>query len=106
MTRTLTVLIDDNRKLQCDVIIREGNTAVATYKALAPYVKELYMDNDLGDNQVEGWRILEELNQLDLLPPRIEIVSSNTAAVSRMGRMLEAEGYVTPNQERRSWTKP
>lgn len=103
--RTITVLIDDLRDLRCDMIIRNGDTAVAIYEGVAEWVQTLLMDNDLG-GKIEGWQILEDLNDRALLPPRIELVSSNTAAVNRMGRMLESCGYVTPNQERRTWTKP
>lgn len=100
--KVLHILIDDIRNLQgMDIIIRDPLAAYAFLDMFDTSGHILYMDNDLGDNDLinEGQSILRYAISLGHLPRKVVLVTSNSVAASNMRNLLEDHGYVAqPNR--------
>jgi hypothetical protein len=87
------LLIDDCRDLGVDVIAR---TPEAGRKLLALGGWEcLCLDHDLGSAQETGYDVLRWAIECGMLPPKVQLVTSNPVGRSNMRAALESVGYST-----------
>ena len=95
------LLIDDVRTYNVDRICRTASEGKKALFADGPW-DVLMLDNDLGwetnpatgaETFTEGWEILEWALAHKLLPPRVQLVTSNSSARTRMILALQKEGY-------------
>lgn len=84
------LLIDDERNLGCDVIARTDEGARLALQNCS--WEGLCLDHDLGCKW-SGYDILTWALERGLVPPIVELVTSNPAGRDRMGAALEANGY-------------
>ena len=91
-TPTLTLLIDDEKNIQADVVARNSKAALL----LLPLKcwAHILLDNDLGE-KMEGHHILEWMVEEDCLPPTITLVTNNPPARDFMKKFLLRQGYKT-----------
>lgn len=96
----LHVLIDDIRDCGCDVICRDGETGLTILRNLKGKVEKVYFDHDLGPHSIwSGYRTLLKCLEEDLLPNKIQLVTSNPVGRERMALALINEGYhPSPNK--------
>ena len=89
------LLIDDVRDLNCDVIARTAETGK---KLLAVGGWEcVCFDHDLGDGET-GYDVLCWALENNLLPSKVQLVTSNPVGRENMRRALESSGYTAePN---------
>lgn len=96
------LLIDDVRTYEVDQICRTAHEGKKALKENGPW-HVLMLDNDLGiqfdpetnqEVKTEGWQVLEWAIENSCLPPRLQLVTSNSRARLRMILALEQEGYV------------
>jgi hypothetical protein len=92
--KKLTLLIDDIRNIESDLVARGsilGREYLKTHK-----ITHLYLDNDLGDDQdMEGIDILAWARNEGCVPSFIYPVTANPVARRRMIALLENDlGYV------------
>ena len=92
------VLIDDERELNCDVIIRSAHVAVRTVEALKGHIDCLVMDHDLADDDITGYDIIGMLAVKDLLPDHVQICTSNPAGRQNMSAVLKEAGFKMKNE--------
>jgi hypothetical protein len=99
-----TLLIDDLRTLPVDVIARTVKEGLE--HLMSCEVTHLYLDNDLGDDQMmEGIDILTWARDHDCVPPKVTIVSANPIARKRMEDVLHFDlGYVY-NRATNTWSE-
>jgi hypothetical protein len=85
------LLIDDERNLGCDVVARTPRGG----KEMLRQCKwdGLCLDHDLGDGE-SGYDILMWALGEGVVPPRVELVTSNPGGRDRMGAALEGAGYI------------
>lgn len=85
------LLIDDVRDLKCDVIAR---TAEAGKKLLAVGGWEcVCFDHDLGEKET-GYDVLCWALENNLLPSKVQLVTSNPVGRENMRRALECGRYI------------
>ena len=85
------LLIDDERNLKADAIAR---TPVMAKKLLQMGGWDgLYLDHDLASYEDTGYSILTWGLENNLIPNKVEIVSSNPVGVKNMADALESAGY-------------
>lgn len=85
------LLIDDIRNREdADVIARSSQVAMRLLED--NNFEGVIFDNDLGETK-EGWEILEWAIYHGVLPDKVEIITSNPSARSRMELALRSEGY-------------
>jgi hypothetical protein len=89
------LLIDDVRNLGCDITCRTGSEGLWTLKELHGQIDVLCIDHDLGIDSISGYDVISEAVRYGLLPPRVQIVSSNPVGVQRIANVLKDEGYTT-----------
>lgn len=93
----LTVLIDDERNLVADVVIRNGNTALELYPVIVDRhdIDLLMLDHDLGLGP-DGYDVLKYVLSLPPLarPRRVQLVTANPCGRDRMKGLLLDAGYV------------
>lgn len=99
-----TLLIDDLRTLNVDVIVRTVKEGLEHLKSCE--VTHLYLDNDLGEDQsMEGIDILKWARDHGCVPPNVTIVSANPIARKRMEDVLHFDlGYVY-DRASNTWTE-
>lgn len=86
------LLIDDVRDLNVDAIARNPDAA---YKLLTVGGWScVCFDNDLG-YPIEGHHILDWAIERKLLPSHVQLVTSNTVALTTMQNALRSEGYAS-----------
>lgn len=95
----LSLLIDDMRNIDVDVIARNGEAGL---KLLGYNIwSALYIDHDLGDG-INGYQVITRMleNEKIVLPTYVMIVSSNPVGRENIGRALEYSGYTrkTPSE--------
>jgi CheY-like chemotaxis protein len=88
------ILIDDIRNLGCDVTCRTGEDGLRAIFAKPNKFDVLCIDHDLGEG-MNGYEVIQELARHAVLPPRVQIVSSNPVGVQNIANVLKDEGYVT-----------
>lgn len=85
-------MIDDLRENAA--VTHTVRTSDAGLKALREESWDsLYLDNDLGTGQLEGWRILEIAISEGILPNIVVLVTANTSARQRMTLALTNSGF-------------
>lgn len=92
----MKLLIDDVRDLDVDVICRNYASGLLFLEMFLMDVTHLFLDNDLGskDPNDDGYKIAcwIEARHADLgdaaLPTRIDVVTSNPAAASKMEQIF------------------
>ncbi len=92
------VLIDDLRdinKMTADHVLDDEKLTIRTFEDGMKYVKftnltdiTLFMDNDLGTYDGEGYDILSHAIDHSNFPKTIVLVTSNSVALARMKQML------------------
>lgn len=87
------LLIDDIRDLNCDATARTSEEGKRLLEQGG--WEHLCLDNDLGIGQEEGYQILRWALERKLVPRHVQLVTSNTVALSNMQFMLENEGWET-----------
>lgn len=88
------LLIDDIRDLKVDVIAR---TAEAGRKMLAAGEWEcVVLDHDLGEKDT-GYDVLMWALERQVLPDKVQLVTSNPVGRRNMRAALEYAGYLTVN---------
>lgn len=88
------LLIDDTRDLGCDVIARTPEAA--KYLLSNGKWECVCLDHDLGSTE-SGYDILIWALDNNLLPDKVQLVSSNPIGRERMRVALVLAGYVTVN---------
>lgn len=87
------LLIDDKRDLNCEAIARTSEVAKKLI-ALGGW-DCICFDHDLGE-ETTGYNILEwMINDLNLYPKRIQLVTSNPVGRNKMALVLDNVGYKT-----------
>lgn len=96
----MDLLIDDQRDIGTQVIVRTSQAALALLgSGDPPYFDVIFFDNDLGMNsEQEGQDLLRDLLLAKKLPygngyTKIGLVTSNPVAKERMEATLKADGY-------------
>ena len=88
------LLIDDIRDGPGDLIVRTSKEAKEILTIRRDF-QCVAFDNDLGEGNEEGWKILAwMLEDLNYYPPMIYLVTSNTPARENMSRILKKHGYI------------
>jgi hypothetical protein len=91
------LLIDDQRDLNCDVIVR---TPEAARKLLGVCLKSfdcVCFDHDLGTCET-GYDILKWALKYQLLPNHVQLVTSNPVGRQNMSNLLKDYRYTTVNE--------
>ena len=102
---TLHILFDDVRDLNgMDIIIRNPDVAYEMLYQLQLQGNYLYLDNDMG-SKVEGHHLLRRiLEDKDLYPKKVVLVTSNSVAAENMRQQLKTAGYQeNPNRIEYDW---
>lgn len=90
--RELTLLIDDEQEIGVDVIAR---TAEAGKILLACRTwSKVYLDHDLGPGE-SGYDVLTWALEMEKLPLKVQLVTSNPSGRLRMTQALTSSKYVT-----------
>lgn len=96
MKKELHLLIDDIRSSDyvrgVDIIARKSHEGIEILRT--GKVTHLYLDNDMGPGEMEGWEIMELAIKEDILPDFVQLVTANPVAQLRMARTLVSEGFV------------
>lgn len=87
--------IDDERSPKVDVIAR--TVEAGTLMLMAAEWEGLVLDHDLGQ-ELSGYDILSWALEKDILPPIVQLVTSNPSGRERMALALESNGYTTKNR--------
>jgi len=107
------LLIDDIRNeemcgitsFEFDMIARSSQRGM--YALANNSVTHLWLDNDLGIGQLEGWEILNWARDNGHLPPHIKLVTANPVSKRRMEETLSNDvGYYRENLNSPWWHKP
>ena len=91
------LLVDDQRDLGCEVIARTPDIAK---KILFSQISEfdcVCFDHDLGCIET-GYDVLKYPLELDLLPNRVQLVTSNLVGRENMGKLLNDYMYVSKDR--------
>lgn len=92
------VLIDDMRNLDhVDAICRHSKGAKRFLEQMKGNFECLMMDHDLGLESEDGYQILTWALENDLVPDKVEMVTSNPVGRERMGLALINAGYTKKN---------
>lgn len=90
------LLIDDLRNIPVDEIARTGEDGLELLRQGG--WGTLCIDNDLGEDSIEGYQVINTAIEEGILPSHVQIVSSNPVARENIGRALESEGYITKDR--------
>ena len=113
MKDEFNLLIDDIRDeemcgvtdIKFDVIARTASEGMDALKEHP--VTHLWLDNDLGLWQLQGWEILNWARDNDLVPDRVILVTANPRSKERMENILSLDmGYYRINLNSPWWRKP
>lgn len=91
MNSKKTLLIDDIREIDADVVCRTYDAGISALKNLGPF-SVLYLDHDLGDEDMgkTGYGIMNFLEaNPDLKPDEVVLVTSNPVGRQRMKVVVE-----------------
>lgn len=89
-------IIDDERTLNCELIARNGRDGIKLVQDHFEEIECLCMDHDLGDaKKMSGYDVLQILGQLNVLPDKIQLVTSNPVGRLNMRKFLEKQGFIT-----------
>ena len=92
------MIIDDKRDLECEVIARTSQAGFAILSWLFDDVEVLVLDHDLGDESyMDGNKLLKEIIVAKILPPRVQLCTSNPVGRASQAAQLEEIGYTTKN---------
>ncbi len=70
-------------------------------------VTHLWLDNDLGDGQMDGWEILNWARDNNCIPPHVTLVTANPVGRRKMEEILRNDvGYTRKNLNSPWWDKP
>ena len=95
-TSVESVLIDDIRNMDVDIICRNSRAGLRVLKELNGDFEILYIDHDLGDHdQMNGYQIIETAIYFDWLPKTVQIVSMNPVGRENISRALLNSGFKT-----------
>lgn len=103
------ILIDDERELNCDITCRTIEAGIAVLEHFKGNFNTLCIDHDLGEHGAkkegfrDGYDIIKWAAENSLLPPRVQIVSSNPVGVSNIAAVLKDHDYST--KDGRNYTK-
>jgi hypothetical protein len=86
------LLIDDIRDLNCDVIAR--NPVIGKELLAMRQWKCLCIDHDLGTKET-GYDIMKWAVKHNVVPEKVQIVSSNPVGKENIGRLLKDNGYTS-----------
>ena len=95
-----TLLIDDCRNIEADVIARTFDAGIHALKYLGPF-DILYLDHDLGeeDGHHTGYGIITWLEQFpEYLPGEIKIITANPVGLQQM-RVVRDKFYAKKGQD-------
>lgn len=89
------ILFDDIRNLNgMDFIVRTSGAMLEFIRSFDTTGHFLYMDNDIGDKNIEGHHVLRRLLTDGHRPAHVYLVTSNVVAREIMAIALEHAGYV------------
>lgn len=89
------LMIDDMRNLNCELEARTSAEGKALLSQYAGQIECLCLDHDLGYGQEDGYMIAKWALQMGVMPPRVQIVSSNPVGRRNIGLALIGAGYIT-----------
>jgi hypothetical protein len=96
--KTMYMIIDDQRDLNCDIIARTSQAGLAILRWIYEDIEVLVLDHDLGDRSfMDGSSLLKEIIAGDILPGRVQLCTSNPVGRNNMRAQLEDIGYTTIN---------
>ena len=87
----LTLLIDDLRDIDVDVIARNGKAGLVILDLIR--VDVLYLDHDLGPDSISGYTVAMKALDLDIMPPTVILVTSNPVGRDNIIAGLKQFGY-------------
>jgi len=90
------LLIDDLRNTPADIIARTPDAAKQVLQKLEAYITCVIFDHDLGDCE-SGYDIMMWAINNEVLPRKVELVTSNPVGRDNMINALRQEGYKTKN---------
>lgn len=88
---SLTLLIDDLRDIQADIICRTYQGAEQIINTIWLQDWTLFLDHDLGESKT-GYDIINLMLNTSNIPGHIIIVSSNPVGRDNIGRALDSTG--------------
>lgn len=95
MGTDMWLMIDDMRNLGCELEARTAGDGMRMLEEHVGQIECLCLDHDLGENQENGYQIITWALERDLVPPHVQIVSSNPVGRKNIAAALEAAGYAT-----------
>ena len=93
------LLIDDQRELGCDVIIRRPEVAMTILrnKTFMNDVECVCLDHDLA-SEITGYEICKQACEEGLFPDHVQLVTDNPVGRENMARCLASHGYTSIDQ--------
>lgn len=88
------LIIDDIRTLNCDIVARTAREGIKLMEEHFYEVECLCLDHDLGE-ALNGYDVLRELFLLEIVPDKVQLVTSNPVGRQNMEKVLLREGYST-----------
>lgn len=101
------ILIDDERELNCEITCRTIDAGKGVLSHFKGRFNTLCIDHDLGElgrtcGMRDGYDLMKWAMEHKLLPPRVQIVSSNPVGVSNIANLLMDNDYTT--RDNRNYT--
>jgi len=98
----LTLLIDDLRDVEVDVIARSGEAGLIILDLIN--IDTLYLDHDLGSG-ISGYRVACRALELGNMPSTVVLVTSNPVGRDNIIAALKQFGYTNKAGEMTTWTR-
>lgn len=98
-----TLLIDDMRNIDVDVIARNGKAGLQILDLMGG-IETLYLDHDLGDG-ISGYRVACRALELGNMPSTVVLVTSNPVGRDNIIAALKQFGYTNKAGEMTTWTR-
>ncbi len=86
------LLVDDEKNIQCDIIVRTAHVAKIVLAGLHSELEGLYLDHDLGMDS-SGLDVLKWAIQNDMLPNSVQLITMNPVGKKEMEFCLRDAGY-------------
>ena len=101
----LTLLIDDLREIDVDLIARNGEAGVQALASLKGEIDTLYLDHDLGEDSISGYSVATIALTDGTMPPTVILVTSNPVGRDNIIAALKQFGYTNRAGEMTTWRK-
>ncbi len=90
--KSLWVLIDDKRDLNCDITARTAEEGKRVLKEYKGRISVLCLDHDLGE-EVNGYHVAVWAILNNCMPPKVQLVTSNPVGRKNIESLLRTNKY-------------